>query len=57
MKARVFQKGMTLIELLVSMVLGLIVVGGVVSVLLSNKSSYRTNEGLSQIQETARTAF
>jgi type IV pilus assembly protein PilW len=57
MKMRGFQKGMTLIELMVSMVLGLVVVGGVVSVLLSNKKSYSTNEGLSQIQETARTAF
>jgi type IV pilus assembly protein PilW len=57
MNARNFQKGMTLVELMVSMVLGLIVIGGVVSVLVSNKNSYRTNEGLSQVQETARTAF
>jgi type IV pilus assembly protein PilW len=57
MNTRNFQKGMTLIELMVSMVLGLVVVGGVVSVLVANKSSYRTNEGLSQIQETARSAF
>jgi type IV pilus assembly protein PilW len=57
MNARRFQKGMTLVELMVSMVLGLIVIGGVVSVLVSNKNSYRTNEGLSQVQETARTAF
>jgi type IV pilus assembly protein PilW len=42
---------------MVAMVLGLIVIGGVVSVLVSNKRSFRTNEGLSQIQETARTAF
>jgi type IV pilus assembly protein PilW len=50
-------KGFTLIELMVSMVLGLVVVGGVVSVMLANKRSYRTNEGLAQIQESARTAF
>jgi type IV pilus assembly protein PilW len=49
--------GMTLIELMISMVLGLIVIGGVVSVVLANKQSYRTNEGLSQVQESARTAF
>jgi type IV pilus assembly protein PilW len=50
-------RGFTLIELMVSLVLGLIVVGGVISVLIANKNSYRTNEGLSQIQESARTAF
>lgn len=57
MNARNSQKGMTLVELMVAMVLGLIVIGGVVSVLVSNKRSYTTNEGLSQVQETARTAF
>jgi len=50
-------RGFTLIELMVSLVLGLVVVGGVISVLIANKNSYRTNEGLSQIQESARTAF
>jgi type IV pilus assembly protein PilW len=50
-------KGFTLIELMISVVLGLIVIGGVVSVMLANKRSYRTNEGLSQIQESVRTAF
>lgn len=51
------QRGMTLVELMVSLVLGLVIIGGVVSVLLANKRSFRSNEGLSQIQETARTAF
>jgi type IV pilus assembly protein PilW len=50
-------RGFTLIELMVAMVLGLIVVGGVISVMLANKRSYRTNEGLAQVQESARTAF
>lgn len=54
---RRFSHGFTLVELMVSMVLGLVVVGGVISVLLSNRNSYRTNEGLSQIQESARTTF
>ena len=57
MNARRFQKGLTLVELMVAMLLGLVVIGGVVSVLVSNKRSFQTNEGLSQIQETARTAF
>ena len=54
---RVAARGFTLIELMVAMLLGLIVVGGVISVMLANKRSYRTNEGLAQVQESARTAF
>ncbi len=50
-------QGLTLIELMVSMVLGLVVVGGAISLTLANRQSYRTNEGLSQVQESARTAF
>jgi type IV pilus assembly protein PilW len=54
---RVAAKGFTLIELMIAMVLGLIVVAGVISVMVANKRSYRTNEGLAQVQESARTAF
>jgi type IV pilus assembly protein PilW len=52
-----FSRGFTLIELMISLVLGLVVVGGVISVLIANKSSYRANEGMSQIQESVRSAF
>jgi type IV pilus assembly protein PilW len=51
------QTGFTLVELMVSMLLGLVVVGGVISVLLANRNSYRASEGISQVQESARTAF
>ena len=50
-------RGFTLIELMVSMVLGLVIIGGATSVILANRQSYRTNEALSQVQESARTAF
>jgi type IV pilus assembly protein PilW len=50
-------RGFTLVELMISMVLGLVVIGGALGVILSNRQSYRTNEGLSQVQESARTAF
>jgi type IV pilus assembly protein PilW len=50
-------RGFTLIELMVSLTLGLVIIGGVVSVLLANKRSFSTNEGMSQVQESARTAF
>lgn len=39
------------------MVLGLIIIGGATSLILANRQSYRTNEALSQVQESARTAF
>ena len=51
------QSGLTLVELMIAMVLGLIVVGGVISVIAANRQTYRTNEALSQVQESARTAF
>jgi type IV pilus assembly protein PilW len=50
-------RGFTLVELMVSMLLGLIIIGGATAVIVANRQSYRTNEGLSQLQESARTAF
>lgn len=50
-------RGFTLVELMVAMVLGLIFIGGAVSLMLANRRSYSTNEGLSQVQESARSAF
>lgn len=51
------EKGFTLIELMVAMTLGLIVVIGVSSAYLGSKQSYRVNENLSRMQESARYAF
>jgi type IV pilus assembly protein PilW len=50
-------RGFTLVELMVSMVLGLVIIGGATGVIIANRQSYRTNEGLSQLQESARSAF
>lgn len=50
-------RGFTLVELMIAMLLGLIVIGGVVSVFIANKQSYRTNEALSQVQDHGRTSF
>jgi type IV pilus assembly protein PilW len=50
-------RGFSLVELMVAMALGMVIIGGVVSVLLANKRSYRTNEGLAQVQESARSAY
>jgi type IV pilus assembly protein PilW len=56
-RTSVRDSGFTLIELLISMLLGLLVVGSVIGVLVSNKRSYGTNQGLSQVQESTRTAY
>lgn len=51
------QCGLTLIELMIALVLGLLVVLGVISVVTANSQAYRTNQGLSQVQEATRTGF
>jgi type IV pilus assembly protein PilW len=50
-------RGFTLVELLIAMVLGLVIVGSVMAVMLANKRSYNTNSGLTQVQESARSAY
>jgi type IV pilus assembly protein PilW len=49
--------GFSLVELMISMVLGLALMGGVVGVFLSNREIYRQNENLARLQENARYAF
>jgi type IV pilus assembly protein PilW len=49
--------GFTLVELLVALVLGLFLIGGVVSVYISTQQNYKANENLARIQESARFAF
>lgn len=49
--------GFTLIELMVAMLLGLVVIGGVVSVFLANQRTYRTNQALGDVQDGSRLAF
>ncbi|MBT9464962.1 PilW family protein [Hydrogenophaga sp.] len=51
------QTGYTLIELMIAMVLGLVIIGGVISVFVSNQQSFRTNENLGRLQENARISF
>lgn len=51
------QAGVSLIELMIALVLGLIVVGGASAVFLSNKRTYGTSETLNRLQESERAAF
>jgi prepilin-type N-terminal cleavage/methylation domain len=57
LKAGSRQRGFTLIELMVAMLLGLIVIGGVTSVFLANQQVYRSNQALGDVEDGSRTAF
>lgn len=49
--------GFGLTELMIAMVLGLIVIGAAFAIFQSSQATFRSNEGLSRIQESARAAF
>lgn len=49
--------GLSLIELMIALILGLLVVGAAIGIFLTNKQTYRTTDGLGRIQENVRTAF
>jgi type IV pilus assembly protein PilW len=51
------QRGFTVVELMVALLLSLILMGGVVQVFSSSSKTYRTHEGLSRIQENGRFAL
>jgi type IV pilus assembly protein PilW len=48
---------MTLVELMVSMVVGLIVAGAAITVFLTTSHTYQTTESLGRVQENLRVAF
>lgn len=50
-------RGLSLVELMIALVLGLLVVGATFAIFHSNQLSYRSNEGLNRMQENARVAF
>lgn len=51
------QQGLTLVEVMVAMTIGLVLLGGVVTVMSSSQSTYRVNEAMARMQENARYAF
>jgi type IV pilus assembly protein PilW len=51
------QQGLSLIELMIAITLGLILMAGVLQVFLSSKTVYTTQQALSRIQETGRLAI
>lgn len=51
------QSGFSLIELMVALVLGLVVIGGVINIFLTNQQASRSNEDLGRLQESSRLSF
>ncbi|MAY42818.1 MULTISPECIES: PilW family protein [unclassified Neptuniibacter] len=51
------EKGFSLVELMIALVLGLFVIGGVISVFIGSSQSFRSNEALSRVQENGRFAL
>lgn len=54
---RSFQAGFSLIELMISLVLGLLVIAAAGGIFLSNKRVYGSTEAINRIQENQRAAF
>lgn len=51
------QNGLTLVELMVAMIISLLLIGGTISIFISNKQTYRVNEASSRVQENSRFSF
>ena len=51
------QFGLSLIELMISITLGLVLMTGVVQIFLSSKESFSSQQGISRVQETGRLAI
>lgn len=51
------QAGLTLVELMIALTLGLIVIGALVAVFVANSRNYRQNDALSSVQDNARYAL
>ena len=57
MNARSRQLGVSLVELMVALLLGLLVVGAAMAVFLANKQTYVATESIGRLQQTSRVAF
>ncbi len=57
MRQLVLQRGMTLIELMVSMVIGLFLLLGAVTVYTEGRQNYQISEGIARVQENLRFAM
>ncbi|MGQ2921663.1 MAG: PilW family protein [Hydrogenophaga sp.] len=51
------QAGFVIVELMVALVLGLLLIGGVINIFMTNQQTFRTNENMGRMQENARISF
>jgi type IV pilus assembly protein PilW len=51
------QRGASLVELMIALLLGLVVVGAAMAVFLANKQTYVATESIGRLQQTSRVAF
>jgi type IV pilus assembly protein PilW len=51
------ESGMTLVEILISMLIGAVLLAGVLSIFINSKQTYQRQEGMSRIQENGRFAL
>lgn len=54
---RTRERGVTLIELMIAMLIALILTAGIIQIFVGNRATYAFNEGLSRVQENARFAL
>lgn len=57
MRGRRRQQGLTLVELMVAVVIGLVLTGGAIQVFLANRAAFAFNEGMQRVQENGRFAL
>lgn len=57
MKTMNSQKGISLVEILVALVISLFLLGGIIQVYVGNKTSYRFTDAVGRVQENARFAM
>jgi len=51
------QRGLSLIEVLIALMLGVFLLGGVIQIFIINRQTYRTQENLARLQEDGRFAL
>lgn len=54
---RTRQGGMSLVELMIAMVIGLVIIGGAVQIFIANKRTHNVQQAMSRIQENGRFAM
>ena len=57
MKNKPYQTGMTLIEIMIALLIGVFLLGGVLQIFVGSKQTNRMQEGLSRLQESGRFAM